>query len=90
MRELSKVTILGGQKLTGTIPIEGSKNAALIQLSACLLTKEWMAFKNVPNLSDIMSMISLLEKIGVRMKQQTQFNVMPAMILQLSLSHKIQ
>ena len=85
MRELSKITISGGQKLSGTIPIEGSKNAALIQLSACLLTKEWVAFKNVPNLTDVMSMIFLLEKMGVRIKQQTQFNVMPAMILPFSL-----
>ena len=74
--------------LSGTIRIEGSKNAALIQLSACLLTKEWVAFKNVPNLTDVMSMISLLEKMGVRIKQQTQFDVMPAIILRFL--HKIQ
>ena len=85
MKELRRITISGGQKLSGTIPIEGSKNAALIQLSACLLTDEWVALKNVPNLTDITSMISLLEEIGVQIKQQTQFNVMAAMILQFVL-----
>ena len=85
MRELRRITISGGQKLSGTIPIEGSKNAALIQLSACLLTDEWVALKNIPNLTDITSMISLLDEIGVQIKQQTQFDVMAAMILQFVL-----
>ena len=85
MRELRRITILGGQKLSGTIPIQGSKNAALIQLSACLLTDEWVALKNVPNLTDFTSMISLLKEIGVQIKQQKQLDVMAAMILQFVL-----
>ena len=52
------------KKLSGNATISGSKNAALPILSATLLTEEEVIIKNVPVLSDIKTMISLLEKLG--------------------------
>jgi len=57
-------SIHGGQRLTGTISVDGSKNAALPLLAACLLTEEQLTFEGVPELSDIENMVQLLEELG--------------------------
>ncbi len=56
--------IHGGQKLTGTITVDGSKNAALPLLAASLLTDETVSIKGIPNLSDISNMLTLLKELG--------------------------
>ncbi|MDP2193074.1 MAG: UDP-N-acetylglucosamine 1-carboxyvinyltransferase [Alphaproteobacteria bacterium] len=62
---MSKLRIIGGQPLNGTIRVSGAKNAALPLLTACLLTDEKMVFHNTPRLSDIFTLINLLETFGV-------------------------
>jgi UDP-N-acetylglucosamine 1-carboxyvinyltransferase len=57
-------SIHGGQRLTGKISVDGSKNAALPLLAAGLLTDEPLQFSSVPNLSDIANMVHLLEELG--------------------------
>ena len=37
---MDRIRIVGGQRLTGTIPISGAKNAALPLMIASLLTRE--------------------------------------------------
>ena len=56
--------IHGGQRLTGTISVDGSKNAALPLLAAALLTEEAVSFTSVPKLSDIENMLKLLNELG--------------------------
>ncbi len=56
--------IQGGQRLTGTISVDGSKNAALPLLAAALLTDEVVSFKGIPTLSDISNMLTLLKELG--------------------------
>ncbi len=56
--------IHGGQRLTGTISVDGSKNAALPLLAASLLTDETVSIKGIPNLSDISNMLTLLKELG--------------------------
>ncbi|MCF7916636.1 MAG: UDP-N-acetylglucosamine 1-carboxyvinyltransferase [Candidatus Omnitrophica bacterium] len=51
-------------KLSGTVKISGSKNAALPIMAATLLTKEKCVIENVPNLKDITTMIKILEGLG--------------------------
>ena len=51
----------GNGPLEGEIKISGSKNSALPIFAACLLTKEPVHLKNIPNLSDIRYMIEILE-----------------------------
>ena len=57
-------SIHGGQRLTGNITVDGSKNAALPLLAATLLTDEPVQFDSVPDLSDIANMLHLLEELG--------------------------
>ncbi len=56
--------IQGGRPLSGTVTVSGSKNAALPMLAATLLTAEPCILENVPRLSDISSMIEILEFLG--------------------------
>lgn len=62
---MQKLIITGGNKLHGSVPISGAKNAALPLLAACLLTDEELALTNVPDLADIKTMRKLLEQHGV-------------------------
>jgi len=57
--------IEGGRRLEGTLRVNGSKNAALPLLAATLLTDQPIAFRDVPDLSDIRNMWRLLKELGV-------------------------
>lgn len=67
--QMDAFSIHGGQRLTGTISVDGSKNAALPLLAASLLTQESVEFNCVPDLSDITSMYRLLEELGCTVTQ---------------------
>src|SRR6201987_4940560 len=56
---MDRIRIQGGQKLNGTIPISGAKNATLPFMIASLLTDETLILDNVPRLADV----SLLQRI---------------------------
>ena len=61
---MDSLIINGGKKLIGDIPISGSKNACLPMMIASLMTDEKVTLKNVPLLSDVKTLISILESIG--------------------------
>lgn len=65
---MDKILIKGKNRLKGRIKNSGSKNAALPIMAACLLTKERCIIKNVPDLSDIRTMIRLLQKLGAKVE----------------------
>ena len=62
---MDQIVIRGGRPLNGTIPIAGSKNAALPLMAACLLTDETLTLANLPHLADISTMADLLAELGV-------------------------
>ena len=62
---MSSFKIIGGKSLSGTIIPQGSKNEALQVISACLLTNEKVEIKNVPEISDVLNLIKLMETLGV-------------------------
>jgi UDP-N-acetylglucosamine 1-carboxyvinyltransferase len=55
----------GGTPLSGTVVPAGNKNGALPILAASVLTSEEVVIANVPRISDVDSMLALLEGIGV-------------------------
>jgi UDP-N-acetylglucosamine 1-carboxyvinyltransferase len=50
--------------LTGEVLVSGAKNAALPIMASLVLTSGISVLKNVPNLTDIQSMVGLLEELG--------------------------
>ena len=62
---MEQIRIVGGQRLTGTIPISGAKNAALPLMIASLLTRETLTLHNVPRLADVNLLARILGNHGV-------------------------
>ena len=56
--------ITGGARLAGSICISGSKNAALPEMAAALLTKEPLTLRNVPRVTDSVVMGEILTSLG--------------------------
>src|ERR1700756_2384358 len=61
---MSTLLIKGGRPLSGSIRVEGNKNAALPLLAACLLTTEECVLTNVPRITDVEMMARLLIDVG--------------------------
>jgi UDP-N-acetylglucosamine 1-carboxyvinyltransferase len=62
---MDRVRINGGQKLNGTIPISGAKNATLPLMIASLLTDQTLVLDNVPRLADVGLLQRILGNHGV-------------------------
>ncbi|MGB5697539.1 MAG: UDP-N-acetylglucosamine 1-carboxyvinyltransferase [Polyangiales bacterium] len=63
---MDSIRIIGGERLVGSVPISGAKNAALPILAASLLADGEHVFRNVPDLRDVHTMTRLLERLGAR------------------------
>ena len=63
---MDKIVVRGGRKLKGTVKIGGAKNAVLPMMAACLLTRGVSVITNVPGLKDVITMKSVLERLGVK------------------------
>src|SRR3979409_1652869 len=61
---MSILQVEGGQRLSGSVDVEGNKNAALPLLAACLLTTEECVLTNVPRIKDVDAMSKLLVDLG--------------------------
>lgn len=62
-----KLKIKGGKALKGTVKISGSKNAVLPILAASLLISEGeTVLTNVPDISDVKTMLGLMEYLGAK------------------------
>jgi UDP-N-acetylglucosamine 1-carboxyvinyltransferase len=62
---MDRIRIVGGERLNGTIPISGAKNAALPLMIASLLSRETLTLNNVPRLADVTLLSRILGNHGV-------------------------
>jgi UDP-N-acetylglucosamine 1-carboxyvinyltransferase len=62
---MDRIRITGGQRLNGTIPISGAKNATLPLMIASLLTDQTLILENVPRLADVGLLQRILGNHGV-------------------------
>ncbi len=72
---MDSIVVKGGNALNGRIQIAGAKNAALTLMPAALLSEEPLTLTNVPRLSDIKTMTTLLESLGVEVTAMKGGNV---------------
>jgi UDP-N-acetylglucosamine 1-carboxyvinyltransferase len=61
---MDKFRIRGGTRLSGELPVSGSKNSALPALAACLLTSDEVTLRRIPQVRDIATMEKLLAFTG--------------------------
>ena len=62
---MDRLLIRGGTPLDGSISVSGAKNAALPILAGSLLASEPVIVRNVPQLKDVATTITLLQSLGV-------------------------
>lgn len=63
---MRKALVTGGKRLSGTVTVSGSKNAALPLLAASILIHGETTLTNVPNLLDVITMIRVLRALGLK------------------------
>ncbi|HHX87242.1 MAG TPA: UDP-N-acetylglucosamine 1-carboxyvinyltransferase, partial [Firmicutes bacterium] len=67
---MEKLLITGDQKLQGNVKISGSKNAAVAILPAAIITREKVRLHNLPDITDVRVLISILEDLGVAIRRR--------------------
>jgi UDP-N-acetylglucosamine 1-carboxyvinyltransferase len=72
---VDKLLINGGAPLAGAIEVSGAKNAALPILAGTLLSPEPVIVRNVPQLKDVATTITLLQSMGVEVTFDDKLNV---------------
>ena len=61
---MARYEIIGGARLEGSVTISGAKNAAVAILPAALLVNGVCRIENVPDISDVRILLSILEGLG--------------------------
>ena len=64
---MARYEIVGGKPLNGTVTISGAKNAVVAILPAALLVKGKCRIENVPNISDVRILTSILHRMGAKL-----------------------
>jgi len=62
---MDRLVIRGGRRIEGSVQISGAKNAALPQIAAALLSSEPLELSNVPEVTDISTMLAMMGEFGV-------------------------
>ena len=62
---MDRLIIRGGKRLEGSVQIRGAKNAVLPQIAAALLSPAPLEITNVPEVSDVTTMLAPLQEFGV-------------------------
>ncbi len=62
--------ITGGAALGGDALCQGSKNASLPMLAACILTKGETALSHVPSLTDVEAALHILRYLGAKVRRE--------------------
>ncbi|MGX7350969.1 UDP-N-acetylglucosamine 1-carboxyvinyltransferase 2 [Enterococcus canis] len=74
---MEEIIVQGGNRLTGTVKIEGAKNAVLPILAATLLAEEGTTkLTNVPILSDVLTMNEVIRQLNVDVEFDQEHNAM--------------
>ena len=66
---MARYEIIGGTPLNGSVTISGAKNAAVAILPAALLVEGVCRIENVPDISDVRILLSMLEGMGVQVSR---------------------
>ena len=64
------IKIEGGHRLNGTVRISGSKNSTVALIPACVLANKPVTIFGVPNISDVKSLMVLLEELNVKVDKK--------------------
>lgn len=66
---MDKFVINGGKTLNGEISVSGAKNAAVAIIPAAILSDGVCRIENIPNISDVTIIASILQEMGASIKR---------------------
>ena len=66
---MEKLLITGGKPLKGSVSISGAKNAAVAIIPAALLIKGVCRIENVPDISDVDSIVKMIISLGAKVEK---------------------
>ena len=72
---MAEFVIEGKAPLMGTVSPSGNKNAAFPLIAAALLTDEPVRLRNLPDITDVRTMLSLVEGLGVDVERHDPHTV---------------
>jgi len=78
--------VVGGRRLSGSITVKSSKNAAVGLLCACLLTRGTTTLRRVARIEEVNRILEVLRSIGVRTRWLNEANdleLVPPAVLDL-------
>nr|WP_320133201.1 UDP-N-acetylglucosamine 1-carboxyvinyltransferase [uncultured Holophaga sp.] len=67
---MDRLVVEGGTPLRGRVPVSGAKNAALPCIAAALLTDQPVTLRHLPAVSDIRTMVRVLQAMGTEAEIQ--------------------
>jgi UDP-N-acetylglucosamine 1-carboxyvinyltransferase len=72
---VDELVIEGGARLRGALTPSGNKNAAFPLIAASLLTDRPLTLRNVPDISDVRTMLQAVEGLGVEVTRHDRHTV---------------
>lgn len=69
---MKKIVINGGRPLKGEVTINGAKNSVVALIPAVILADEPVILDGVPDISDVDSLIDIMEAMGASVKRQEE------------------
>ena len=84
---MDQIVVTGGGALSGEIAIAGAKNACLKLMAAALLTEEPVTLTNVPRLSDIGTLRTLLGSLGCEVASLREGRVLALSAAEITSRH---
>ena len=66
---MEKIIVRGGNPLCGSLRVQGSKNASLPILAACVLVDGVCRIENCPDLSDVRAAVRILRHLGCAVRR---------------------
>ncbi|MBO4808503.1 MAG: UDP-N-acetylglucosamine 1-carboxyvinyltransferase [Lachnospiraceae bacterium] len=72
---MEEYAMKGGNPLVGEVEISGAKNAALPIIAASIMTDDTVYIDNIPDVSDIRTLLDCMKKLGVNEKKKDKHSV---------------
>ena len=87
---MDKLIIKGGSKISGSVNVHGSKNAALPIIVSSLLSNKILKLSNVPNVVDVLNLIKLLKNYGIKIEyKKDKLKINPSKIKNISADYDV-
>ncbi len=67
---MEKLIVYGGNKLSGTVSVQGSKNSTLPIVAGAILCKGEVVLHNCPRLTDVDAAVNILKSLGCKIKRE--------------------